>query len=326
MLRMEIFMKKILIKTVIVCLLVLVLPFLMTLLFTHDESDASLETMDFSIYYEVNDSKEKLSFDEYLIGVVAANMSAGYHIEALKAQAVIARTYAFYNIALLTKEDPDKDSFSTSELGLSYISLEKLGDFWGEENYNAYFSKLENAVKGTKDEVILYEEDLILPVFFDTGSGYTRNAEEAWGISIPYLVSVSSKQDVTSTNYLSIDEFEVDELITLLEKYYQDLSLAVDSFFHDVKVASRDSAGYVTQINLGSLTVSGEEFAKVLGLASNHFYIEEYEGQVRIICNGSGHGIGLSQYGANAMAEEDTSYADILKYYYSGTDITNLSN
>ncbi|MDF2905063.1 MAG: hypothetical protein K0R34_384 [Herbinix sp.] len=319
-------MKKILIKTVIVCLLVLVLPFLMTLLFTHDESDASLETMDFSIYYEVNDSKEKLSFDEYLIGVVAANMSAGYHIEALKAQAVIARTYAFYNIALLTKEDPDKDSFSTSELGLSYISLEKLGDFWGEENYNAYFSKLENAVKGTKDEVILYEEDLILPVFFDTGSGYTRNAEEAWGISIPYLVSVSSKQDVTSTNYLSIDEFEVDELITLLEKYYQDLSLAVDSFFHDVKVASRDSAGYVTQINLGSLTVSGEEFAKVLGLASNHFYIEEYEGQVRIICNGSGHGIGLSQYGANAMAEEDTSYADILKYYYSGTDITNLSN
>jgi stage II sporulation protein D len=326
MLRMEIFMKKILLKTVIVCLLVLVLPFLMTLLFTHDESDASLETMDFSIYYEVNDSKEKLSFDEYLIGVVAANMSAGYHIEALKAQAVIARTYAFYNIALLTKEDPDKDSFSTSELGLSYISLEKLGDFWGEENYNAYFSKLENAVKGTKDEVILYEEDLILPVFFDTGSGYTRNAEEAWGISIPYLVSVSSKQDVTSTNYLSIDEFEVDELITLLEKYYQDLSLAEDSFFHDVKVASRDSAGYVTQINLGSLTVSGEEFAKVLGLASNHFYIEEYEGQVRIICNGSGHGIGLSQYGANAMAEEDTSYADILKYYYSGTDITNLSN
>ena len=95
-------MKKILIKTVIVCLLVLVLPFLLTLLFTHEESDASLETMDFTIYYEVNDSKEKLSFDEYLIGVVGANMSAGYHIEALKAQAVIARTYALYYIALLT--------------------------------------------------------------------------------------------------------------------------------------------------------------------------------------------------------------------------------
>ncbi len=319
-------MKKIIVKTVIVCLLVLVLPFLLTLLFTHEESDASLETMDFSIYYEVNNSKEKISFDEYLIGVVAANMSAGYHIEALKAQAVIARTYALYNIALLTKDDPGKNSFSTSELGLSYISLEKLKDFWGVDNYNAYFSKLENAVNGTKDEVIIYEEDLILPVFFDTGSGYTRNAEEAWGISIPYLVSVSSKQDVTSTNYLSIDEFEVPELIELLEKYYPDLVLHEDTFFTDVKVADRDSTGYVTKINLGSLTVSGEEFAKVLGLASNHFYIEEYEGQVRIICNGCGHGIGLSQYGANAMAEEDTSYSDILKYYYSGTELTNLSD
>ncbi len=319
-------MKKILLKTVIVSLLVLVLPFLLTLLFSHEESDASLETMDFSIYYEVNNTEEKLSFDEYLIGVVAANMSAGYHIEALKAQAVIARTYALYNIALLTKEDPRKDSFSTSELGLSYISLEKLKDFWGNENYNAYFSKLENAVHGTKDEVILYEDDLILPVFFDTGSGYTRNAEEAWGISIPYLVSVSSKQDVTSTNYLSIDEFEVPELISLLEKYYQGLALTEASFFQDIKVTDRDSAGYATKINLGSLSVSGEEFAKVLGLASNHFYIEEYEGKARIICNGCGHGIGLSQYGANAMAEENSSYSDILEYYYSGTNIKNLSD
>ncbi len=319
-------MKKFLIKTIIVCLLVLVLPFLLTLLFSHDKSDASPKTTDFTIYYKVNDSKEKLSFNEYLIGVVAANMSAGYHMEALKAQAVIARTYALYNIALLTKEDPDKDSFSTSELGLSYISLDELKSFWGNDNYNTYFTKLENAVNGTKDEVIIYEDDLILPVFFNTGSGFTRNAEEAWGISVPYLVSVSSKQDVTSTNYLSIDEFKVNELIDLLNKYFQSLTLKEDSFFQEVKVASRDSAGYVTQINLGNLTVSGEEFAKVLGLASNHFYIEEYEGKARIICNGYGHGIGLSQYGANAMAEEDASYTDILKYYYTGTKIVDLSD
>ncbi len=318
-------MKKFIYKTVLVCLLVLVLPFLLTLLFTRKETNASMETMDFNIYYEVNDNKVNLSFDDYLMGVVAANMSAGYHIEALKAQAVIARTYALYNIALLTQEEPSKDNFSTSELGLSYISLDKLKDFWGDTNYSEYFSKLENAVQGTKEEVILYEEDLILPVFFDTGSGYTRNASEAWGITIPYLVSVASKQDVTSTNYLSIDEFEVPALIDRLEKYYSDLSLSEKDFFQSVQVASRDSAGYVTQINLGSLTVSGEEFAKVLGLASNHFYLEEYESKARIICNGAGHGIGLSQYGANAMAEEGSSYSDILKYYYSGTTVTNLS-
>ena len=323
---MEYVMKKIMFKTVIVCLLVLVLPFLLTLLFTHDESKASLESLDFSIYYEVDNNREQLSFDEYLIGVVAANMSAGYHMEALKAQAVVARTYALYNIALLTKEEPSKDSFTTSELGLSYISLEKLKELWGETNYNTYFTKLENAVFATKDEVILYEDDLILPVFFNTGSGYTRNASEAWGINIPYLVSVASKQDVTSTNYLSIDEFALPELIALLEKYYADLKLSEDDFFQEVKVATRDTAGYVTQVNLGSLTVSGEEFAKVLGLASNHFYLEEYEGKARIICNGSGHGLGMSQYGANAMAEENSSYSDILKYYYSGVTLTNLSD
>ncbi|MBP1753871.1 MAG: hypothetical protein H6Q59_269 [Firmicutes bacterium] len=318
-------MKKFLYKTIIVCLLVLVLPFLLTLLFTRKENNTSLETMDFTIYYESNDNKENLTFDEYLMGVIAANMSAGYHMEALKAQAIIARTYALYNIALLTQEKPNKDTFTTSELGLSYISLDKLKDFWGEANYGEYFSKLENAVQGTQEEVILYDEDLILPVFFDTGSGYTRNASEAWGIAIPYLVSVASKQDVTSTNYLSIDEFEVPALIDLLGKYYSDLSLSEKEFFQVVQVASRDSAGYVTQINLGSLTVSGEEFAKVLGLSSNHFYLEEYEGKARIICNGAGHGIGLSQYGANAMAEEGSSCSDILKYYYSGTTITNLS-
>lgn len=324
--RLEYIMKKILLKTVIVSLLVLVLPFLLTLLFTHEESKASLEALDFSIYYEVNNDREQLTFDEYLIGVVAANMSAGYHMEALKAQAVIARTYALYNIALLTKEEPAKASFTTSELGLSYISLDKLKEFWGETNYNTYFTKLENAVFATKDEVILYEDDLILPVFFNTGSGYTRNASEAWGINIPYLVSVASKQDVTSTNYLSIDEFALPELITLLEKYYTDLELSEDDFFQKVKIATRDTAGYVTQVNLGNLTVSGEEFAKVLGLASNHFYLEEYEGKARIICNGSGHGLGMSQYGANAMAEENSSYSDILKYYYSGITLTNLSD
>jgi stage II sporulation protein D len=319
-------MKKVLVKTAVVSLLVLVLPFLLTLLITRDKTAASLETSDFTIYYEVNDTREKLTFDEYLIGVVAANMSTGYHIEALKAQAVIARTYALYNIALLTGEDPQKISFTTSELGLSFISLENLKQLWGDENYSSYFSKLENAVYGTKNEVLLYQKDLILPVFFDTGSGYTRNASEAWGVSVPYLVSVASKYDVTSTNYLSIDEFKLSELIDLLEKYYPELTLSEKNFFEQVTVVSRDSAGYVTEINLGSLTVSGEEFAKVLGLASNHFYIEEYEGQARVICNGSGHGIGLSQYGANAMAEENSSYSDILYYYYSGVTIADLSD
>ncbi len=318
-------MKKILIKTLIGCLVVFGVPFLLTLLFNNKSfRNSSRDSNDFTINYEVNGTREKLSFDEYLMGVVAANMSSGYAMEALRAQAVIARTYALYNIALLS-EDSRKSNFTTSELGLTYLGPQELKDYWGEEHYAEYYAKLENAISSTKDKVILYDNNLILPVFFNTGSGYTRNASEAWGISVPYLVSVSSKQDITSINYLSIKEYELEDLITLLGKYYADLSLSEKNFFDQVTVESRDSAGYVTKINLGSRTVSGEEFAKVIGLASNHFYIEDYEGKVRVICNGSGHGLGLSQYGANAMAEDGASYEEILAYYYTGITLTDLS-
>lgn len=319
-------MKKILYKGLIVTVVVLLVPFLLTSAFSGHDSKDYIETADFTIYYEVNGSRQELSFDQYILGVVAANMPAGYQMEALKAQAVIARTYALYNISLLTEENPGQDSFTTSQLGLSYIGLDRLEELWGSENYQEYFTKFENAVYGTKDEVLVYKDQLILPVFFDTGSGFTRNASEAWGIDIPYLVSVPSKQDVTSTNYLKIEEFLIGDLIDTLGKYYSDLNLTSENFFDKVKVTSRDSAGYVLQINLGDLTVSGEEFAKALSLPSNHFYIEDYEGNVRIICNGSGHGIGLSQYGANAMAQEGYAYTDILEHYYTGVSFMNLTD
>jgi stage II sporulation protein D len=322
---MEIYMKKILIKTLIVSILVLLIPFIVTTLFSERKKTASVEAMNFSIYYEENGSKDKLSFDDYLLGVVAANMPAGYEMDALKAQAIIARTYALYNVSLLTEKNPTKATFTTSELGLSYIGLDSLEQFWGKEDYNTYFTKLENAVYATENKVLTYKNELILPVFFDTGSGFTRNAKEAWNIDIPYLVSVPSKQDVTSTNYLKIYEFEISALIQTITKYYSKADLSKDKFFDEVKVSTRDSAGYALKIDLGGLTVSGEEFAKVIGLQSNNFYIEDYEGKVRIICNGSGHGIGLSQYGANAMAEEGSNYSNILKHYYTGVSIADLS-
>ncbi len=318
-------MRKVIIKTLIVSLTILILPFILTLIVKHSSSDAFLETMNYSVYYELDGNKEAISFDTYLMGVVAATMPVTYHMEALKAQAVIARTYAIYNMSKLSASSPGKSRFSTSELGLSYLSLEALKSYWGEASYSDNYSKLEKAVYETKDKVLLYRNALILPLFFDTGSGYTRNASEAWGVEIPYLVSVPSKQDVTSTNYLTIREYELPDLITALTRYYTDITLTTDKFFEEVTVASRDSAGYVIKMNLGSQTVSGEEFAKVLNLASNHFYLEAYDNKARIICNGVGHGIGLSQYGANAMADENRTYSDILTYYYTDTVLADLT-
>lgn len=317
-------MKKIMFKLVAVVIVVLLLPFILTLIFSNIRTHHSLEIMDFQVYYEKNGIKQELTFDEYLIGVVAANMPAAYHIEALKAQAVISRTYALYNISLLSDEYHTKREFTTSELGLSYISLNEMEQFWGSDSYVAYFTKLENCVYGTNNEYLIYEDDIILPVFFGTGTGYTRDAKEAWGIDIPYLVSVSSKQDVTSIHYLRISEYDPAILIGLLKQISPSLSISEKSFHDDISILERDSTGYVLRIAVGDLTISGEEFAMSLGLNSNHFYIEDYEGKVRIICTGVGHGVGLSQYGANAMAEEGYSYIDILTHYYTGVKLTQL--
>jgi stage II sporulation protein D len=318
-------MKKILYKLVAVSIIVLLLPFILTLIFSSNKTYNSLEAMNFNIYYEKDGSRKKLDFDEYLIGLVAANMPAGYHIEALKAQAVICRTYALYNISLLSRDDPGKDEFTCSELGLSYIGLDEMEQYWGSDNYVKHFTKLENCVHATEDEVLTFEDELILPVFFGTGSGYTRNAYEAWGVDIPYLISVSSKQDVTSIHYLRITEYEPDTLIGILKQTYPSLDITEKSFFKDVSIEERDSTGYVTRVILGNMPVSGEEFARILGLNSSNFYIENYEGKVRIICTGVGHGVGLSQYGADAMAKEGFSYEEILAHYYTGVSLTTLN-
>lgn len=318
-------MKKILRKTLIVCVLVLLLPFAITFfLNTKNEKLESIQAMNFTIYNEDNGSKDKLSFDNYLLGVIAANMPAGYRPEALKAQAVIARTYALYNMALLSDEQKDKKTFTTSELGLSYVSLDSLKKIWGND-YANYFAKIDNALVSTKDQVLVYNNELILPLFFDTSCGFTRSAAEVWGTDVPYLVSTPSKQDVTSTHYLQIEEYDVQDLIAILNKYYTKVNLSKDNFFKQIKIVSRDSAGYVLKMTLNDQSISGDEFTKVVGLPSSHFYIEEYDKKARIICNGSGHGIGLSQYGANAMAEEGSFYKDILSYYYSDVKLATIS-
>lgn len=317
-------MKKLIYKIVGVSILVLLLPFLITLLFSNKSRDYSLADMDFNIYYEKDGRRENLDFNQYLIGVVAANMPAAYHIEALKAQAVLSRTYALYNISLLLEERPNQKDFSTSELGLSYINPDDMLGYWGSDNYATQFTKLENCVHGTNGQVLTYEDELILPVFFGTGTGFTRNAKEAWGVDIPYLISVPSKQDVTSINYLRITEYDVNILLGILKQIYPSLEINDNTFFQDISITKRDSIGYVTEISLNNLLVSGEEFANVLGLNSNHFYIEDYEGKARIICTGVGHGVGLSQYGCNAMAEEGYSYEDILTHYYTGVKLINL--
>lgn len=318
-------MKQIFIKTLVVCVIVLLLPYILTLFLSSNKlNKKSIEAMNFKINYESNGQIEDLDLDTYIMGVMAANMPAGYHIEALKAQAIIARTYALYNMALLTEEGPSDEIFTTWELGIPYIDISDMKPYWGATDFATYYSKIENAVQGTKDQVLVYDGELVLPLFFETGAGYTRNSIEALNVDIPYLSSVESSQDVTSINYLKISEYYISDLIKLLNNHFPEAILSDDLFFDEVIVTERDSTGYVKTINLGNLKITGEEFAKALGLNSYNFTLEQYNGNVRIVCKGVGHGIGLSQYGSNAMAREGSLYTDILSHYYMGTEVISL--
>lgn len=163
-----------------------------------------------------------------------------------------------------------------------------------------------------------------MPVFFNNGSGYTRNAKEAWGVDIPYLVGTTSKQDISSSNYIKISEYSYFELASRLNSYFINANLSEASLMNDIIVIERDSIGYVTEVQIGDMEISGEEFAYALELNSNNFYFEEYNEKVRFICTGMGHGVGLSIYGANIMAKEGFKYDEILHHYYKDINIINL--
>ena len=290
-----------------------------------------------------------LSLDDYLVGVIAATTTINTEPEALKAQAVIARTYALNNIeqleethikqALQSMGNTHFSSFSIEELGLPYIDPTSLKSSLDVSQYDSFLEKIEQAIKETANEVILYGDQLITPLYFSSCVGMTRSAQEVWGFDIPYLKSVESESDIESTDYMKLYVSTISATLDSLNVAYQNHtldaadydyqvypSLPVDEthFFDEVVVLSRDSAGYVTKVSLGGVSVSGESFAAALGLNSSCFYIEDYQETVRFLCHGNGHGLGYSQYGANAMAKTGSTYEELLTHYYTGIKITKL--
>lgn len=341
-------MRKKAIQILFVLLLTLLLPYLATMLFTQiNFSTLSSEVRKITIYNEAKQKKDPINLETYLVGVLAATIPVNYEPETMKAQAVIARTYALKNIATLRKQTsattsfPPKisHSYSTKEIGLSYIDPASLKTYMEKSQYVSYIKSIKEAVKATKNEVITYKNKLITPLFFSTSAGTTRDPRAIWEIPFPYLKSVKSKKDLASPDYLNITVDTIPNVISKLNQAFQSrlldlketttqqregLSLTEENFFDSVKVIKRDPYGYVLTVCLGDIYISGESFANTLQLNSTNFYIEDYEDNVRFICNGKGHGIGFSQFGANELAKNKSTYTALLKYYYTDIAIKPL--
>ena len=269
------------------------------------------------INIENTDGVQNVGLEEYLIGVLAAEMPASFEIEALKAQAVAARTYALRRIT-------DQNNIDAKSIGQSYLSNEEMRELWGD-NYISYYTKIETAVKETQGQVLEYKEELIDAVFHSTSAGRTQGASEVWGMGFEYLAPVESQGDITSPEYLDIRTYTNDEIKNIVKNKVADFEISTEKIVSSLQIISRNDSGYVTKMQLGNKSFSGEEFRAILGLNSSNFYFEEIDDQVKITCKGYGHGVGMSQYGANAMAAEGKTYVDILKHYYTGVELVTIT-
>ena len=253
--------------------------------------------------YRNNGSVINLSMTDYLIGVLGAEMPASFNIEALKAGAIASRTYALKKI-----QDGGKltDTVSTQV----YNDNNELRNKWGNE-FDKYYNKIKQAVEATNDLVITYNGELISALFFSTSNGYTESAKEVFGYDIPYLQSVESSVDKETTSYLKTVEKETATLLNILGVTNLD----------NIEIVSRTSSGRVKEIKIDNKTYSGVEIRNLLGLRSTDFDISVNGESVTITTRGYGHGVGMSQYGANKLANNGYSYSDIIHHYYQNVNI-----
>lgn len=254
--------------------------------------------------YRANGQVITLELEEYLVGVLAAEMPASFNIEALKAGAVAARTYALKSI---NKNRKLTDTESTQ----SYNDILQLKQKWGSE-FDKYYNKILDAVKSTEGVYMTYNGQYIDAVYHASNNGYTLSAVDVWKNDVPYLKSVESKWDIGTTSYLKTKVFKLFDFNDKLG-----IELSESSIIN----INRDKTNHVLEIQIDENIFTGIQFRNKLGLRSTDFEIVLDNDNVIITTRGYGHGVGLSQYGANAMANNGYNYIDILNHYYTGITI-----
>ena len=259
-----------------------------------------------------NENKQQMGLEDYLIGVVLAEMPGSFDQEALKAQAVVARTYTVKAVSSGGKH-ADGSICTTASCCQAYISQQ---DYIGRGGTTEVVDKIRIAVRATASQVLTYQGELIEATYFSCSGGKTEDAVAVWGTDYPYLRSVESPGEESAPPYTDTMIFTPEEFQNKL-----DITLPADpmTWFGSVTYTS---GGGVADMEIGDRIYTGTELRAMLGLRSTAFSVAAEEGAIRITTKGYGHRVGMSQYGAEAMAVSGSSYAQILLWYYPGTEIT----
>lgn len=261
--------------------------------------------------------KVEMTVGYYITGVVAAEMPVSFEPEALKAQAVAARTYL--QRSLNNPRHDGADICTDSDCCQAYLSKDALREKWGDK-FDEYYKKIEKAVNDTDGEYLSYEGEAVLAAFHSSSAGVTENSGAVWS-ELPYLVSVDTPEGSNDVpQYESrLSLYDIDFRDTILyAKYDADMTGEADSWISEVK---RTASGRVESMTIGGKLFTGAELRKLFSLRSTAFDITHADGKFEFTVTGYGHGVGMSQYGANVMAKSGAGYRDILAHYYPGTEL-----
>ncbi|MBW3110353.1 stage II sporulation protein D [Bacillus sp. MCCB 382] len=307
--------------------IIFIVPTLLVLPFSSDKETANLDeklknppveeladSVEVAVYRSSQDLIEKLPLEQYVVGVVAGEMPADFEEEALKAQALAARTYI---VNQLLAEDPSvpKGADVTDTVSHQvYKNQKELATLWGSD-YDWKIKKISAAVLETKGKVLTYDNKPITAAFFSTSNGYTENSEAYWADDIPYLRSVESPWDKASP------KFE-DQKIIPIKQFEQKLGVTLPKDGSVGTITSRTEGKRVASVEINGKKFTGRDIREKLELRSSDFTWYKKDDHIVIATKGFGHGVGMSQYGANGMAKEGKDYQDIVTHYYKDVKIT----
>ena len=267
---------------------------------------------------------EEVGLDEYLYHVVSAEMPANYELEALKAQAVVARTYTVYKIQ--NPKHENADICDDSNCCQAWVSKEERLARWKETEREDNWKKIKECVDATKGKIITYENKPINAFFHANSGGTTELPVNVWGgTDFPYLQVVETVGEEGYAQYSSEVELTKEELIEKLKAKYEDIEIDFEKQ-EELKIMEYTDSGRVKTVKFGNHELSGVETRTLLGLKSTNFEIIKQDDKIKFIVKGYGHGVGMSQTGADAMAKQGSDYEEIIKHFYIGVEIKDINS
>ena len=300
-------------KLIISIIIILILPLILTNILEKKQTKL-IEIVHNPKTIRVLKSKtntiEKVPFEEYIVGVLAGEMPLYFKEEALKAQAVASRSYALKRIEYNKNKNYDVVDNTNNQV---YLDKDYLKKAWGS-NYTTNINKLRKIVNATSCEYLEYNGSTVDAFFFSTSTGKTENSEDIFNVSLPYLKSVSSTWDE------KVSPVFYDYYTFSLDNFYKKLELPYNENIK-IEITNVSGAGRIKNIKINNVNFTGSKISNIFGLRSTSFTIKKEGNNINITTTGFGHGVGMSQYGAEGMAIEGYKYDEILKHYYSGVEI-----